>query len=511
MQTQEAGGVTYFFLVRKYRVLIYGGCFLLGVALASLGASRQWLPVSIGAVCLGVFSILVGFTNSVVRFFGVVLLCLSLGALRFVSALETDGPGNIAWYAGHSLPVEGIVEREPDQRLSGTQYVVKVRRVAGVSRAIQGRLLLKLPRYPAYEYGDEVRITCSLARPKPAADGFRYDTYLAAQGISVLCEQPKQAHLIGYRGSWFLRKLFRFKHLIAEHINAIWPEPESSLMAGILYGSRAGLPPELTEAFNRTGVTHIIAVSGSNISYIAVSVMAALIWVGLNRRYAWVGVSVIIIGFVLFTGASASVVRAGIMGFLALLAKYFGRRVNIAVILVGTALCMALGNPYVLVYDAGFQLSFLSTLGLIYVAPLLSAWFPCPYPRSALNIIWEHGITTLAALGATLPLLLFQFGRLSIVAPLVNILVLWTIPYIMLIGFLATMASVWLPLGIAIGSVAALLMEYVIGIVTRISAWRFAALSASVPWWVMLLLYAGGIGYLVYHERIVWVKKQSRI
>ena len=129
-------------------------------------------------------------------------------------------------------------------------------------------------------------------------------------------------------------------------------------MAGLLYGERSGLPLELADNFSRTGVSHIIAVSGYNISIVALALMSLFINLGLARpRAFWLVVAGIIL-FVIFTGAGASVVRAGIMGLIVLLAGQLGRLSRIGNVLIFTAALMLLFNPYVLIWDAGFQLSF---------------------------------------------------------------------------------------------------------------------------------------------------------
>ena len=141
-----------------------------------------------------------------------------------------------------------------------------------------------------------------------------------------------------------------------------------------------------------------------------------------------------IIIFVLFTGASASVVRAGIMGIIVLLSKQMGRMSRIGTVLLLTAVVMTIQNPLVLVWDAGFQLSFISTCCLVYLSPIFVQ--RCKRLPELFGLK-ESFISTISAIVATLPLILFQFGRLSIVAPIVNMLVLWIIPYLMLFGFFA--------------------------------------------------------------------------
>ncbi len=471
-------------------LLRIGGCFLGGVALASLYASRSWLPTMLGVFFIAVFILLVVRMDRFWKMLIISSVVFFLGILRFIVVLPNISSTSLVYHADQKIQLEGVVRDEPDRRIAGAQYVVLVDQIVGSAQKIRGKILVKLPRYPEYAYGDRLRLVCKVMLPEPTKDGFRYDQYLAAQGIDAVCEQPQVTLLDHRQGSWLFSQLLRFKMFIAETISRVWNEPKSSFMAGILYGSRSGLPPELTDLFNKTGVTHIIAVSGSNISIIAVAVMSTLLTLGLHRRRATYVVGGFIVVFVLFTGASASVVRAGIMGGIALLGKLVGRPVRMSIVLMVTAVMMALFNPYVLIWDAGFQLSFLSTIGLVYISPLMMEKVLQKSMPVMFEVIIENGVTTISALLATLPLMLFQFGRLSLVAPIVNVLILWTIPYVMLVGFIATivgMVSSTLGIIVAVPSVA--LMEYILQIVGWFGAQSFASLDIAVPWWGMAGLY----------------------
>ena len=272
----------------------------------------------------------------------------------------------------------------------------------------------------------------------------------------------------------------------------LWPEPDSSLLGGLLYGDRNGLSKELTNNFNRVGLSHIVAVSGYNITIIATAVMSVLIFIGLYRRQAfWLAVAIIIL-FVIFTGASASAVRAGVMGSVFLVGQYLGRPSRAAPSLVLAAAVMILFNPYILFYDAGFQLSALATAGMIFLA--------------------EDGVikTTVAAIVATLPLILYQFGRLSLVALPVNILVLWIIPYVMLAGFLSIVAAaIFYPLGQIIAYVTGIGLKYIIFFVNLFGDWSWSSIETKIPLWLMILMYGGIIYYVIRKNNYVQAKNNE--
>jgi competence protein ComEC len=294
-----------------------------------------------------------------------------------------------------------------------------------------------------------------------------------------------------------MRSILAVKSVVAKKINLLWHEPHASFMAGLLYGYRGGLG-SLNELFNITGVTHIVAISGYNITIIATILITICVQLLIPRKKAFWLVSTGIVLFVLFAGASASVVRAGIMGIIVLLARQMGRMSRVGNVLILTAVLMALHNPFVLVWDAGFQLSFLSTVGLVYLTPFVKPWFTRVPEMFGLQ---ESIVSTLAAIIATLPLILYQFGRLSIVAPIVNVLILWAIPLIMFMGFFAVLVSfLFLPIAHIISWIAWAGLEYIILVVKWFASLPFAAVEMRIPVWLMVGMY-GGMVYLVYQKR----------
>ena len=445
--------------------------FIFGVGLFSFkeeNAAAFYLYILIFVV---LFFLIIFWSDKIKRFIFFCFLFFLLGGLRFLWSIPNNNPENIRYYNGESKEITGWVSAEPEYQTSAARYVLATD---------LGKVLMTMPLQPQYEYGDEFILQCSLQSPKDMIDStFIYSRYLARSGIYSLCANPKIKSIIkDARGNWFRKNILRLKTKVNAQVESLWPEPEASLMAGLLYGARSGLPKDLLDNFSRVGITHIIAISGYNISIIAVVLMNVLILIGFWRQQAfWIVLSVIFL-FVVFTGASASVVRAGVMGILVLVAGQLGRLSRVGNVLVSTATVMLLFNPFVLIWDAGFQLSFLATLGLVYLSPLLEKYYG------------QILSATLSAIIATLPFILFQFGRLSIVAPLVNVLVLWVIPWLMLFGFLAVMIGfLFFPLGQVVAWLAGLGLKYVIILTNWFGSKSWAAVEISLPWWGMILLY----------------------
>lgn len=373
----------------------------------------------------------------------------------------------------------GFISSEPDVRLDGVRYIVQTEQY--------GKVYTKYMLFPRFLYGDILDIKCKLTKPEPIED-FRYDMYLARYGVYAICGNPSIMKIGEGEGNIVMRHILKLKESVAIRVNELWQEPHASFMAGLLYGYRGGLG-SLNDLFSKAGVTHIVAISGYNISIVSVILMKICVHLLIPRKKAFWCIVVGIIGFLIFAGLSASVLRAGIMGIIVLLATQLGRKSRVLNVLVLTATIMALINPYILLYDAGFQLSFISTIGLIYLSPKLEKYFTKIPEKFALR---ESATSTFSAIIATLPLILFQFKRLSLVAPIVNVLILWLIPWIMAVGFFAVLFSfIFMPLGIALSWIAYIAMEYIIRVVTIFADLQFATFDFGIPIYAMIAGYAG--------------------
>ncbi len=485
-------------------------CFILGVAFASLKSMTDQIDNFIYAVIslFLLFFIAFFWRDKKIRLYFLIVAGLFFGFFRY----------NIYFFNDSILPREKIlltarVVQEPSTRTKNISYTIK-------ADGFKQNFLAYLPLSSDYRYGDSINLWCDLEKPNSDfADGFRYDLFLSAQGISAICNNPAIVQLgtpIEFKKNItqiIFSPIYRFKEIVARQVKKLWPEPESALIGGLLYGERASFPDDLTENFNRVGLTHIIAVSGFNISIIASFFMFALIGVGLNRRQAF-WVSIIAIGvFVFFCGAPASAVRAGIMGSIVLFGQYLGRPSRAGRALFFTIFLIVLFNPLALFWDAGFQLSAIATAGLLYLPSIIKEKvLNCSLISkiSKLKIFFETSVfaeiifATLSAIIATLPLILFQFGRLSVVALPVNLLVLWLIPYIMLFGFLAvTSSAIFYPAGLVVAWFTGFGLKYIIMISEFFGSLSWSSVDIKIPWWVMIVTY----GLLIFFIKREYAQK----
>jgi competence protein ComEC len=404
---------------------------------------------------------------------------LTLGLTWNGLSQPTIDQNHIASFNEQKITFQAIVSEEPDSRLDKQKLTVK-------SIEYEGKVLLSMQLYPEYRYGDLLEVNCKLQTPEPI-ENFKYDKYLAKSGIYSVCYRPWIEVLEHDKGNYLVASVLKFKKKVEQSINRSVSEPQASLVAGILIGSRQGIPKDLLDQFNITGITHIIAISGYNIMIIVLLLMNLGKSLSINRKKMIWAIIIGLIFFVILTGMSASVVRAAIMGGIVVFARHIGRRSNVRNVLVLSALVMVFINPKILIWDAGFQLSFISTIGLVYLTPKLERYLKWLPSKLAIR---ENLTCTISAIVMTLPLILFQFHRLSIVAPIVNLIVLPVIPISMFVGFLMFLSSLTHPfLGQIVGWFSWLLLGYVIKVVKIFSSFKFASIEISISWWVMVLMY----------------------
>ncbi|MFA5052393.1 MAG: ComEC/Rec2 family competence protein, partial [Patescibacteria group bacterium] len=272
---------------------------------------------------------------------------------------------------------------------------------------------------------------------------------------------------------------------------------------GILLGAKKAMPDSLMTDFNRTGITHIVALSGFNITIIAVALSALGQRFSFPRRVSFWSSCTAIGLFVIMTGAQASAVRAGVMGGLVMVGRELGRLSRITNALVFAATVMLIANPRILVFDAGFQLSFLATLGLVYLSPVFEKWFTSRFVPAWLSTTLA---ATMSAICFTAPLMAYQFGRFSLVAPLVNVLVVPIIPMVMGLGFGAVvLALMWLPLGQVAGWFVGLALRYVVSVAEFFSGFGFSSVAVSRLSWMWPVLWYAALVF-----GIVWYKHKQR-
>lgn len=291
-----------------------------------------------------------------------------------------------------------------------------------------GRIKINIRPYPSFEYGDRLKISGIIKEPLPETRD-----YLAKDGIFGTASFPEIAVLEKGQGNFIKSLLLVLKSKIFRIFKENLPQEKAALLAGLTLGERAGFSKEFKEKMNLSGTTHIVALSGYNISVIGWAA-AGIFGLWLSRGISFYLTVIVIAFFVLMSGAEASVVRAAIMGIILLLSKEAEQLFSVRNAIGVAAFLMVIVNPKVLVFDVGFQLSFFALLGIVYILPVLKKIFPYKSPGI---LRWkENSLMALSAQLAVVPLLLAVFGGFSVLALISNVLIAEAIPITMGLGFL---------------------------------------------------------------------------
>lgn len=407
----------------------------------------------------------------------------------------------------------GYIASEPEINGNQQRFVFYAKHLSSQKYLIDinDKTLVTTALYPQYQYGDQLKVYGNIRKPENFND-FDYIAYLAKGGVHTTIFYPEIYPVkLPFSGTAFggfdgvkiavFIKIFAIKNAFEKSLARSIAEPNAAFIEGILLGSRSQIPQDLKDAFARTSTSHILAVSGYNITMIAMIVSAFFILFFRRPTAFWFSLAVVAL-FTVLTGAQASVVRAAIMGVLVLLANREGRLNDPrnAIVLAGAT--MILLNPLILRHDIGFQLSFAATLGLIYLAPALERYF-VKLPK--FFKLRETFTMTVSAQIFVLPLLLYYFKNLSLVSLPANIIVLPTIPFAMLLGFISGLAGMAVPfLGQLIGYFAWILTAIQLGIIKLFAAPSWAAVTISFNWPMLI----AGYCLLIWFGR--WLGKKQR-
>lgn len=334
--------------------------------------------------------------------------------------------------------------------------------------------------YPKFHYGDSLLINGNL----------KDKAFLSYPKISI--QENQSLSPIAN----FTKRLTNTRLSLEEKISANFPEPQASLLAGIILGSKRGLPENFNDALRRTGTLHIVVVSGFNISLIARLIVS--LTKPLGRKLSFVLSILGILTYVLMVGAEAPVRRAGIMGLIAIFGAFIGRPRAVILSLLVSSYIMLLLDPLI-ISDIGFQLTFLATLSIILLSPIILSFFKSP------SGLTEGFVTSLSAQLLVWPVIAINFKQVSLLSPLVNLFltpIIGPVTYggiiFLCLNYVSTFLSrllsyiLWVPL------------TYFVVLVERFSAFKFMSFNISgiSPLLVIIYYYLVGIFVFTFRSRL---------
>ena len=388
-------------LVKEYLVYIYSFLFL---SVISLSYSRYFIFITI-----------------------IILSCLRF---YYFTIIEVNNTFIYNSYYTFTASIESL-----DKKNNGWQIKVKPKDLNNFT----GNLLVYTSLYPEYKYTNILKISCKVYKPEIIVDEkgkvFHYDKYLAKDRILGSCFRPR-IKIISKDNSiknYFLQS----KQYLLSNLNNL-VEPVSSLSKAIVFASRREIDTNLRDIFARVGLSHIIAISGMHIAIIVFILQTIFTFLGLSRKFVFYLLLILLFSYLILLNFPSSALRASCMVVLFLLGPFLKRKTFSLFTLVFLADIFILLNPYLLLYDIGFQLSFLAVLGLLlYIKFFNSILIFIP------NIfhIREVVSVTLSAQVFTWPLIVYHFNILSLVSPLSNIIILPILPLVIVLSFLLSFSS----------------------------------------------------------------------
>ena len=435
--------------------------------LASLAGSGPWaLPIAIaGLVTAPVAAVLAlrHRTREAALLFGIASIGLRLALGDLTAPIATPAPTRSldgSWIA--RVLTLGSTD-------GGNQRAVLLITAGNDEAAADGggwRVYAWLPRYPVVIPTDRIAFEGSVEPVRQ--DGSEFTAYLA--GSHVVATTRVSAFQVVQASVDPFGIAERLRGVADAALARVLPEPMAGLASGILVGRRDRVSREVADSFTATGLSHVVAISGWNICLVGAVIGSLLSAAGLSRRSRSLAIVVALGCFTLLAGTGASVVRAAFMGGVALIARETGRPGS-ALAALGLAVWMLLLLDPSMVSDVGFQLSVTATAGLLWWGSRLTRRLAGAAPNRPRRWLAESLGVSLAAQAATLPLILFHFGRLSLVSPLANLVIAPIVAPAMLVGFVALLAGLVVGAGVpfVVGAPFALLGWLVLGAMVAVS------------------------------------------
>lgn len=411
----------------------------------------------------------------------VVLVGMMVGYGRGASELASWI--DLSDYIGQQVLVSGVVREDPEKG-NGNDLRLRLDNVKVDGRGYGGVYWVTVTGAGAdkIERSDRVEVRGMLQ------DGF--GTFAATMFRAQVVSLEKQVRF---------DPMLKIRNIFANAIHRVIPDPQAALGIGYILGQKRALPSDFEEALLAVGLTHVVVASGYNLTILVR--MSRRLFMRVSRYTAALVSGGLVIAFVGVTGMSPSMSRAGLVAGLSLIAWYYGRTVHPLVLLLITAAVSVLVQPSYLWGDVGWLLSFASFAGVMFLAPLLQAYF---YGDAQPGMVRQVLGETFSAQLLTLPIILVTFGVMSNVALLANVLVLPLVPLAMLLVFIAGLVSVAMPWAAEYVALPAYwLLSYMTWVIMQLADISWASVEVGVG------LPVAVVSYIVLVLIIVFLKRST--
>ena len=421
------------------------------------------------------------------------------GALRVHYELDSSKNDNLEQYNTSQVSLRGVVVSDPEPRGNLARFRLAAKQVKTKDgwQPVTGQVLItagpspqivKLRQGILFRYGDELEISGKLSEPK-SSEEFDYRDYLAKQSIHSLMFMPTTKLLGTGEASAPMERVYSIRRHFATSISRVVPEPQASVGQAFLLGIPGGIPDDLSDAFNRSGTTHLLSVSGMHVSVVLGMAIGLAKLIGRKRRAETLLLPLTMVwAYGLLAGMAPPIQRAALMGTFYLVGTYFGRQRSGALAL-GLAAALIVGLDPASLWQVSFQLSFLAMAGLVFLSPAIDAvgryWLSRllgsdnPWRPLAWWTIASIAVSAGAVI-ATIPLVAFYFHRFSLVSIPATMVALPAMPLALATCSVAALVGpAWQPLGQVIGWLAWLPLAYTTWVVRFFAAVPLAAIDTG--------------------------------
>lgn len=364
------------------------------------------------------------------------------------------------------------------------------------------------------KYGDKIEFYLEYEKPSTARNymGFDYSNYLKTKKIfGTVNLKEEDVEIISHDNSnIILRKIYELRNLMKTKIEKLLPKETSGLCLGMLIGETSGIEENMQEDFRDSSLSHILAVSGANVSYIIVSITYIFNKMCLRKRLSKIISIILLILFMLLTGCTSSVNRACIMAILMLIAELLYRKSDVYNNLAISALILLIINPYSLL-DIGFQLSYMGTIGIVFLHDKIGNFIKIN--NRIVKYFFEMIAVTTCANLAIIPIMMFHFNTISLTFYFSNIIVGPILGIVVIIGFIMFFISlIFTPISSLIAIVLNLMLKFIIKIAEITANMPFSKITIITPSFFFIIVWYLIIISISYKQKVkIFYHKNNKL